>query len=535
MRNNLKPPFSINRNSKWSKGLFSWIPFNFNSNSNNSNTRLSTYDIINKDVYLFSGASFNSITPVPGPSNESVLLVKGSSSSNQLISSNVKSIFRMHLGLTISCWIYFDNKVTTANTESIYQFYDGSNIIALSTKNSTIQFSGFGYLDAATVTFNKGWNHVVVTIDNDTMRIYYNGERKTNFSILGTSSLNSQGDIQLGTVQDAYVFDLRLYDYTWSSDQVSQFYNSKQNRIDIYGSKRFPGIPGVIPFITGGMDLYTVNIASDNDTTDLYTSGQSVPISGNINLHTISSLPTSGNVDLYTRGLSSHNSGINLYVRGLSSYSNSSELYIEGMIPFASSINLYTYGISQANTAVNLFVSTPNGVNNNDTINLYTNSTTNSGIFNTASFFVKNSQQFDPRNSVNLSVKGPTGFDSESVNLFVQNQQDIDNGINLFVAGPNFTYSSGINLFITTPNAGGDSDGYTPLTDSVTLFIARDSEVIGNSINMFVKTAEPVNSGVDLYAYGVFTKSSDISMFTSGSGIPIHTTDTVGFYLRGGV
>jgi hypothetical protein len=536
MRNKLTPPYYINRVSKWAPGLVSWIPLTFTTQSLKTNNTLYLEDILNKTFYFFNdGADSNLIANLNGPNNEPINTFK-ITDSDYIESNSTISRLQMDNGITLSFWIYYYNRPTLLGyTEFLYQFTNGIYNLKFGLSDSKIRLEYFGYADQPSITVQQyTWNHILATIDTNGSKIYYNGDLLSTYTNL-IENLNITGTSKLSPIAYASTYDLKIYNYAWAEDQVKTYYNSSRERKDLFGQKRFPGLPSVIPFISNGINLHTINIATNTNTIDLLVSGQPVPNSGNMDLlvrgHEISY--ESQNLNILGHDVS--NNSIDLYIRGYSTLSNSFDLYNHAVLYGSGNTDLYSFSIDTKNDSINLFIKTPNGIPINQELDLYINSTVVPQIFNTQNLYIKNTQAFDPRNSVNLTIAGPTGFESDNVYLFIQNQDDISNRIDLYVNGPNFLQASGMDLYITTPNGGGDSDGYIPINDSVDLFIARNSESTASIINLFIKSPEPLSSGVTLYSHGTYLFNEDINLFTYGSGIPQPINNNVGFYIRGGV
>jgi len=537
MRNKTKVPYSINRSDKWNTGLTASIPMYIDYNSTGFNTKSYIRDLHSGSLLVNHNNSYELVaTSIIGPNGESVLLPFAAGLGGAVgFTGSLCNLW--NTGFTLSFW-YYANASSFGSAGAGFNYSiegDAYSLFQCISSSFQIQHNGVNYSLLSQLIQNK-WNHVVWTIEPGISTVYQNGiliDRRTNslFTLLPQGNYTNY----INLIDNGYVYDLRTYNYAWTPDQVKLFHGSKQERLNLFGPKRTVAYHRAINFVNNGINLYTVNIESLNNDTDLYISGQPVPSSGAINLFELGTEQSTGSTNLLISGKETITNTANLYERGIFSGSGNFDLFVRGHIPVNSSIDLYTYGISQASTAVNLFIKTPTGTPFVNSVDLSVRSTTNSGIFDTQDLFVKNTQEYDPRNSVTLMIKGPIGFDSESVTLFVQNQQEIANSINLYTAGPTTISGSGVNLFITTPNAGGDSDGYTPINTAVNLFVARDSECLAGTTNLYIKAPEPVYNSINVFVSGTYNISNSINMTISGSGIPEPLTNSVGFYVRGGV
>jgi hypothetical protein len=256
-----------------------------------------------------------------------------------------------------------------------------------------------------------------------------------------------------------------------------------------------------------GCPLYIMCGTPENSSTPLYTTAH-YPHSGNTPLFIEGLTPSSG-MPLYIYGYDDAASGIPLYLcntisSGLPLYeyghirsSGITPLYLHGSgaDPIATSMSLFTKGLvypSKTGVTPLFITATAAGVG---------------GIYNTIPLTIYSAK--DPNYSLNLFVKGPTGEEAQSLNLFLCNDTGIAGSVDLFIKNAYTDANSGISLYIEAPSG---TDGAIPISSVMPLFIARTSEALAGVIPLYLRTPEGQNSGTSLYIAGETTSASGIPL-----------------------
>lgn len=190
--------------------------------------------------------------------------------------------------------------------------------------------------------------------------------------------------------------------------------------------------------------------------------------------------------------------------------SNNINLYISGPNQINDSINFVTYGGNGNNLQLFLQVDNPTiltkgiGLNTHGSQEGQTNSSqkslalfTKSLLEDQLNLFVKVDEigYFDFSKA--LTVLGGNKLSSNSITLFLQN-----NGISI-----------GMSLLI---NGLGENSGWYPNNNYINMYIERDYEGLGSSINMYIVANEEFFNNIDLITYGKTTYNNSLNLFNVG-------------------
>jgi hypothetical protein len=217
-----------------------------------------------------------------------------------------------------------------------------------------------------------------------------------------------------------------------------------------------------------------------------------------------SQLPTSG-LSLYIVGHTPINSGLSLYTTAGTSVNSGISIYVSGQLLSTNTAPLFTKG------------PTPGYVSGQVPLNIF--STTNSGLFSQFNLVLMGAD-FDQRQALNLFVAGTPEATTSNMNLFTKCDQTLNNLVNLFIPGPS-GISENFTLFLKAPSG---TLGAIPVSNNIPLYIARDSEGVMNRISLFVKTSEPVNSGINVFIEGAPTGvNNNATLYVSGTHVPTNS------------
>jgi hypothetical protein len=189
---------------------------------------------------------------------------------------------------------------------------------------------------------------------------------------------------------------------------------------------------------------------------------------------------------------------------------DSLSLYISGPEQINDSISLTTYGGNGNNLRLFIQVDNPTTLSKNLGLNTYgsqegeTNSSQKSLALFTRSL---TEDQF------NLFVKvDEIGYFNFSKPLMILgNNKVISNNLNLFLQ--NNGISTGVSLLI---KGLGENSGWYPNSNYMNMYIERDYEGLGNSINMYILSNEAFLNNIDLITYGKTTYNNSLNMFNVG-------------------
>lgn len=190
--------------------------------------------------------------------------------------------------------------------------------------------------------------------------------------------------------------------------------------------------------------------------------------------------------------------------------SDNLNLYISGPNQINDSINFVTYGGNGNNLKLFIQVDNPTVLPKNIGLNTYgsqvgqTNSSqkslalfTKSLIEDQLSLFIKVDEIGYFNFSKALTILGDNKSLSNSITFFLQN-----NGISI-----------GMSLLI---KGLGENSGWYPNNNYINMYVERDYEGLGNSINMYISASEEFFNDVDLITYGKTTYNNSLNLFNVG-------------------
>lgn len=442
-------------------------------------------------------------------------------------------------------------------------------IVSISENNTSV------YVDGNT-TSSQGFPTTLTNWTNNFTRLCHGNNAEGGYPELGV-----------------YLSDFRVYNYPWCAGRAAKYNSTKDEILALYLPRRMLNDgSGGINSLTSSLTLHTLNIETLDNNLTLYSSGGVVPYSGDLTLYTYSATSIDNNIPLYSSGnlvfesgsLTLHtysvdstynstdlytsgwwypaNNNTPLYIRVLETLNSGVDLYTFGSYLDSSGVDLSIWGYDVKSSGVNLFMRSALPVSGNVSLytkghivdyqscTLYTSGTSrqysdnldlflyagNSGVtelYGSTPLFLKNSQQFDPAYTITLYMPGPREVGIKSATLFVKNDENLlNNSVNLFINGPGGTPYSGITLYIGTPPG---TTGSVPFSDSMTLFMNRYRDSYASSTPLYVKVAEGVVGGMNLYTSGTYHLTNSIPLYIEGSGVPVYTTNSTYLFNRGGV
>lgn len=261
-----------------------------------------------------------------------------------------------------------------------------------------------------------------------------------------------------------------------------------------------------------GLDLYIHN-SYVNSGLDLFIQGH-LQESGFVPLYTLAGTYFD-NTDLFIHGNESLNSGLDLFLHGHETVSSSIPLYLFGHGQDSGIFPLYTIGQIPSSS--------------NNTVSLYTRSTTNSELFNTVPLYIGIEGNPEPKYNLNLYLMGQLeGIETSTMPLYIYQDNVSTNNVDLFIQN-NWVLSSGeIDLFIQGPSG---TDGAIPRSGGMNLFIARDYEGTSETVPLYIlgpyEKAEEFNmtiiggnsgllESINIYMHGAQPVNKTVKLFTKG-------------------
>lgn len=295
----------------------------------------------------------------------------------------------------------------------------------------------------------------------------------------------------------------------------------------------FNGFPSGFTLSQLSIDVYY----SSGDIVPLIMTGETPASSGTVDLYTIGGI-SSGITPLYTYGYDSYNSGVNLYVNGaylqtgyldlytiaIGSSTSTTDLYIVGGTYASSGIDLSISGIDSQNTTFPLYIYN-NPVYGSGSIDLYTFSSANSGLYSSVPLYMENALSPDSIIPLFIDCHDPIS-NNASMNLYLYNDNLVSSGVSLFVQNSYVLYSGSVPLYITTPSG---TEGSVPYSGTMPLYLER-TEGTFHTIPLYIKTTEGYNNTVDLYINGITLASSGVNLYVSGIS---SSNNTVKLFTRG--
>lgn len=265
---------------------------------------------------------------------------------------------------------------------------------------------------------------------------------------------------------------------------------------------------------SSSMDLFIAGGGYGSGTTDLYIGGP-IESSGTVDLFIGGPVTSSGLTPLYIAGPIEASGSTTLYISGPIESSGFTTLYISGPLPSSGIMPLYVKG-------------GPLGPEISGLIPLYLFSTTNSGVERSCELFLKNSDEFDNRQAMNLYMVGPESYSNTgSMNLFLKNSNESSGILPLYIANAYALASGGQPLFIAAPSG---TMGAIPSSGTMNLFISRENESDAHRLTLFISAPELSSGLIPLYIAGETTSTNSLELFMSGIG---QTNSTLRLYSHG--
>ena len=257
-------------------------------------------------------------------------------------------------------------------------------------------------------------------------------------------------------------------------------------------------------------------------------------IDRNLNFATVGHTSLNSGVDMIVSGINLEDRGIDLFLKRNLRVDNAVNFYLNNVfasvdiIDFItsgtdkkeeSSFELYTFGSFLSNSGLDMLVS---GVGLEDaSINL---STYNSPY----GFNISNSGNESPATSgyINKSVNFhvPSINYNNSINFYINSSAFSGTSINFCTVSEYKHEDKYIDFAMVNLRSGIDDNINFALqssefkTTSFDMFIARDSEAIDKSLEMFVKTNSGISNELNFFVSGANIEYNTIDMVTSGTG-----------------
>ena len=147
--------------------------------------------------------------------------------------------------LTFAAWVYW--RKTTPSNQRLFDFGSGTRqyFYLTPSNGTTMAFvlndgTGEKTLSCPTPLGENDWHHVAVTVSSDGVAVYVDGSEVASTSAITVSpatlhpTLNYLGRAQNAAVSflNAYIDDVRLYNYALSADAVQQLYQHSPSGIE---------------------------------------------------------------------------------------------------------------------------------------------------------------------------------------------------------------------------------------------------------------------------------------------------------------
>lgn len=104
-----------------------------------------------------------------------------------------------------------------------YEIVSKGNSYNLFLNNYTLK--GFINNETVNTTISSGWNHVSLTYDGATQKLYVNSELKESNSFSSSIETNSD-NLTIGTIFNGSISDVRIYNRALSTDEIDTLYHS---------------------------------------------------------------------------------------------------------------------------------------------------------------------------------------------------------------------------------------------------------------------------------------------------------------------
>lgn len=314
-----------------------------------------------------------------------------------------------------------------------------------------------------------------------------------------------------GYTGDFKLYGIKTYFDGWSVPETGT------TTLNLYTSGNYGG--------NATLDLFLYNNTAYDDV-DLYLYGHQYT-SGSLDLSLLGGLQSSGSLDLYMSGYPSNTwiplhtiagysqTTLDLYEAGHLYTSGNVNLYALGHTKASGLFNLFIEGIYRETTSLNLHTTAGESRSASGSLDLYTWSTTNSGLF--AQIPLSLNVGVVPNENVlplHMLGGGYYGIGSGNLNLVAFNDNLAYNSIDLFLQNSAQLSSGTVNLFCKAPSG---TYGAIPVSGNMDLVMGREYD--GASISLMMTLLGPVvESGIlGMYIFGTDLKESGtLNLITTG-------------------
>ena len=281
--------------------------------------------------------------------------------------------------------------------------------------------------------------------------------------------------------------------------------------------------------VFSGLDLFTNGVFGSSDSLDLFVQSN-LKGEDSLDLYIMNTFGTVEQINFTT-------SGENLNTQ------NSLDFFTKGAFLESSGVDFYTKGTGGNNASLNLFIENSLSDQDNDDSS---GPSGPSGVIDRAMNFYIGGVNYS--NSVNMFIRGE-GKIKESLNLYLKTIDYIGtgadvgtaivgstlkvvgagDGISTAIVGSTFIVGGGgsgsqnnipnnnINFFMT-----GTSAKYS---ESLNLFIARDSEAVDHHLDMYIKVNQGSTDQFNMVTRGSYFEYNTLDLFISGSDTPTGNID----------
>lgn len=211
-------------------------------------------------------------------------------------------------------------------------------------------------------------------------------------------------------------------------------------------------------------------------------------INNSLNMYMGGHIANTGSFDMYLEA-GAPSGYFPLYIAGHTANSGSLNMNLTGVVRSSGNFDMYMYGHQSYSNSVNMVVKAP---------------TVGSGNSGPEMYMLGPS--FLPYSGILPLYLHFDTSPNKSFDMFLQNNNVSSTGmISMFVQAPSGTY------------------GAVPWSGILPMFIARSSEGIAESINMFINGPTAANSGFPMYIAGTNSLTNQFNMAISGGG-PINSS-----------
>lgn len=410
---------------------------------------------------------------------------------------------------------------------------------------------------------NDKWHNIIITLDQNGFYAYVDGVLSGSY--IATTNLtnwtNNFTQILSGAngTDGIYMYDFRIYNYAWSSGNISKYYNSIAERNALFRNERaFKYIPTIETItnstpltisgpllLENGLNFNIFNRDTHNSNCDIYISGSPGFIDNNTTLHING--PVSSETSLYINGYDILFNSAFLYTCGHDVLSTNIPQFIyasdtkesgitfsiNGHIPLYDSLTSYICGKSVSSSAMNMYVDS-DGNPHDDGLDmfLWASPSGTVGVYNGAYLTINNTQTTDPRNGINFFIRPSNELKSASINMVVGNTENHKNlQTTFYIHGPDGILNSGMPMYINTPVG---TTGTVPFDGGLNMFINRPINNYAANVPMYLKTNEETSIGTTTFINGANIVTDSNKLYIEGSGVPTNLNNNTIIFVRGG-